>query len=403
MKVLQLTYRVPYPPTDGGAIGIYNITKGLSENGCEIDLLAINTPKHAQPSDAMQGIVRKQYDIFVDTGISPFKLIGNILFRKIPYNVERFISKDVISKLEELLRENKYDFIQVEGAFVAYYIDTIKRLTDSPVLVRTHNIEYVIWERLSVNEKNPLKKWFFAHLRKRLRSFESEFYSKADGIAAITPEDKKRLEELNVSTPVEIIPAGVVLNQELPESEVEQKENTIFSISALDWNPNIEGMKWFLENIWTELLKKKPGIELHIAGKSTPDWLLRSSFPNTKIHGFVDDALAFKRSYQLMLVPLLSGGGMRVKIVEGLAAGKCIVSTTIGAEGIDYINKENIIIADTPEEWINAIIFYLENVEERRKIEKKAVILAQSSYENKAVTRKYIDLFNRVKTIKTTA
>ena len=85
MKVLQLTYRVPYPPTDGGAIGIYSITKGLVENGCEIDLLSINTPKHSQPANAMSGIVN-QYDVFVDTSISPLKLLINLLFKKIPWS-----------------------------------------------------------------------------------------------------------------------------------------------------------------------------------------------------------------------------------------------------------------------------------------------------------------------------
>lgn len=402
MKVLQLTYRVPFPPTDGGAIGIYNITKGLYENGCEIDLVAINTPKHAQPVNAMNGLVKNQYDVFVNTDISPLKLLRNILFKKIPYNIERFISDDVTKKIEELLSQNTYDFIQVEGAFVACYIDSIKKLTNSPVIVRTHNIEYVIWERLSVNEKNPLKKWFFAHLGKRLRSFESIYYNKADGIAAITPEDKKRLEDLKVSTPVEVIPAGVVLSHKSPEQKQEAKNNTLFIISALDWEPNIEGLKWFLQNVLPGLLKVKPDIELHIAGKSTPEWLMNSGFPNTTVHGFVDDAAVFKQSYQLMLVPLLSGGGMRVKIVEGLAAQKCIISTTIGAEGIDYTDKYNIVIADTPKEWVKSIVYYLENDKEREEIERNAVKLANSCYENKAVTRKYIDLFEQIKNAKTT-
>lgn len=396
MKVLQLTYRVPFPPTDGGAIGIYNISKGLSENGCEIDLVAINTPKHAQPADAMKGIVKNQYDVFVDTTISPIKLSRNVLFRTIPYNVERFISKDVSEKLKELLTQNQYDFIQVEGAFVAYYIDLIKQYSKAPVIVRTHNIEYVIWSRLSVNESNPLKKWFYSHLGKRLRIFETQFYNKADGIAAITPEDKQRLHEMGVNKPIDVIPAGVVLNNK-PKSIIEEKENTIFSISALDWNPNIEGLKWFLDNVWGDLIKIKPEISLHIAGKSTPEWLLNANIPNTKIHGFVDDAGIFKQTYRLMLVPLLSGGGMRVKIVEGLALEKCIISTTIGAEGIDYTDRENIVIADTPKEWVDNIVFYLENDKKRKEIEENAGKLAYTSYENKAVTIKYIELFQRIK------
>ncbi|MCO5260612.1 MAG: glycosyltransferase family 4 protein [Crocinitomicaceae bacterium] len=395
MKVLQLTYRVPFPPTDGGAIGIYNITKGLSDNGCEIDLIAINTPKHTQPADAMLGMVNKQVDVFVDTSISVFKLIRNVLFRSIPYNIERFISKAVSDELKQLLTENNYDFIQIEGAFVAYYIDEIKKQTTAPIIVRTHNIEYVIWERLSLNESNWIKRYFYGHLAKRLKRFESVYYNKADGIAAITEEDKERLQGLNVTTPIEVIPAGVQLNSF--KLKIEQKNDTVFSISALDWIPNIEGLNWFFETIWNGVLERKPSVQLHIAGKSTPDWLLNTNYPNTTIHGFVDDAAVFKQTYQLMLVPLLSGGGMRVKIVEGLALGKCIISTTIGAEGIDYSDRKNIVIADTPEEWIDAICYYLEHQNERMAIEANALDLANSHYENKAVTKKYIDLFSKIK------
>ena len=395
MKVLQLTYRVPYPPTDGGSIGIYNITKGLHDNGCEIDLVAINTPKHAQPSDAMKGLAN-QYDVFVNTEINPIKLLTNVFFKKLPYNIERFISKNVQLQLVSLLETNSYDFIQVEGAFVAYYIDLIKKHTKSPIIVRTHNIEYVIWERLSVNEKNRLKKWFYSHLGKRLRTFEAEYYNKADGIAAITQEDKNRLMELNVNVPIEIIPAGVVLDKYLIPRKKTEIPNTIFSISALDWLPNLEGLDWFLKQVWLELLKKMPDITLHIAGKSTPDWLLKSNFKNVIIHGFVDDAIEFKNSYQIMLVPLLSGGGMRVKIIEGLAAKKCIISTSIGAEGIEYTENINILIADTPSEWVSKIIHYLEHNNERISIANNAFELVTEKYENKSITKKYINFFKQL-------
>lgn len=396
MKVLQLTYRVPFPPTDGGSIGIYNITKGLHDNGCEIDLLAINTPKHSQPKDCMLPLAT-QHDVFVNTNISPFKLLKNILFKSIPYNVERFVSKDVESKLIELLSQNTYDFIQVEGAFVAYYIDVIKEHCSCPVLVRSHNIEYVIWERLALNEKNPAKKWFYKHLGKRLRTFEATYYNKADGIAAITEEDKQRLIDLNVHVPIQIVPAGVVLDKYLVAEDREPEPNSIFSISALDWLPNLEGLDWFLKAIWPEILKRKPELQFHIAGKSTPEWLMNSSFQNVHVHGFVDDAIVFKKTYELMLVPLLSGGGMRVKIIEGLAAKKCIISTTIGAEGIECIHGKDIVIADSPQEWIDAICHYIDHSDERKVIEQNAFITANTVYENTAITRKYIALFENLR------
>ncbi len=392
IRVLQLTYRVPFPPTDGGAIGIYNITKGLFENGCKIDLVAINTPKHSQPKDAMAAFSR-QFDVFVDTTISKKALFKNLLLSKIPYNVERFVNEDVANTLKQLLSENHYDFIQIEGAFVVYYIDLIKKLTDVPILVRTHNIEYIIWQRLASNESNIFKKWFFNLLAKRLKKFEQKYYNKADAIAAITAEDEQRLKEMGVDVPIQIIPAGVELKKYEHSEAIDREEHSLFSISALDWMPNIEGLDWFLKNVWPEVHRTNPKCTFHVAGKATPDKYMKMQIPNVFFHGFVDDAELFKQKYQLMLVPLLSGGGMRIKIIEGMAAKKCILSTTVGAEGIICENHKDIIIADTPEEWIHAIHHLLSNSNKIEEVSEAALKTVSENYENKTVTKKYIDLY----------
>ncbi len=395
-RVLQLTYRVPFPPTDGGAIGIYNITRGLSDNKCKIDLLAINTPKHSQPPDSMNQFAT-QYDVYVDTKIRPLAMLINFLFGREPYNTSRFYSKKVVVQLQELLTKNKYDFVHIDGAFVAHYIGDIRHISSIPILVRPHNIEYVIWDRLSRSSSNPLKKWYFRSLGKRLKSFEKKWYSLSDGLAPITATDQKRLDALGIVQPMEVIPAGVILDKyNKTISATDKKVNTLFSLSALDWLPNLEGLDWFIQHIWPGVLKEVPDVELHIAGKSTPEWMYKKNWGNTTIHGFVDDPVGFQQRYQLMLVPLLSGGGMRVKIVEGMAAGCCIISTSIGAEGIVCEHRKHILIADSPEEWINQILWALKHPEECIEIGNNARQLAQNSYENKAVTAKYLELYSRI-------
>jgi glycosyltransferase involved in cell wall biosynthesis len=385
-----LTYRVPFPPTDGGAMGIYTITKGLAENGCTIDLLAINTPKHSQPKDAMKKWAH-QHDVFVNTAIRPFALFKNIFFGKLPYNISRFYAEDVKRQLQVLLKANKYDFIQLEGAFVATYIPFIQELVSTPIIVRTHNIEYVIWKRLAQNERNPIKKWFFNHLSNRLYTFESQYYNLADGIAAITPTDQERLQQMHVNNTISVIPVGTEFDK-FETDEVEPVADSLFIIGALDWMPNLEGLEWFMSNIWPDITEFSKHITLHIAGKNTPDYMTQWEKPNVHVHGFVDDAVHFMMTYNLMLVPLLSGGGMRVKIIEGLAAGKCIISTTVGAEGISVTHNENIILADTPEEWKNQIQRLLSHPEEIKRIGSNARTYALANFENKTVTANYIRL-----------
>ncbi|MBX2976608.1 MAG: glycosyltransferase family 4 protein [Ignavibacteriaceae bacterium] len=396
MRILHLTYRVPFPANDGGSIAISNMILGLSQNGCILDVVAINTPKHKQ-AEATENRTYDQYNVFVDTNISALKLMKNVAFGSIPYNVERFYSKAVADQLKTLLNEHHYDFIQLESAFTALYMDDIRKHTDVPVIIRTHNIEYLIWERLSVHEKNPLKKMFFKHLSKRLKKFETVYYSKADGIASITTDDRLRMLEMGVTSPISVVPAGIVLDKYVKYKGDSGKPTTIFSISSLDWMPNIEGLKWFLKQVWPQVTAAKPELELHIAGKATPQWLKELNQKNVVVHGFVDDSIAFMNAYQLMIVPLLSGSGMRVKIIEGFASGKCVISTSVGAEGIPYTHDENIVIADTVDEWVNAITSLLEKDEKRIAIEQKAQELVCREFENKSVTGKVLGLYYQIK------
>jgi glycosyltransferase involved in cell wall biosynthesis len=397
-RVLQLTYRVPFPPTDGGAIGIFNITKGLKENGCDIDLVAINTPKHSQPPGAMSNLAQ-QHDVFVDTRIRPLYMLLNLLFSKEPYNTQRFYSQEVVLKLKELLTQNHYHYIHVDGAFVARYITDIRNLSSTPLLVRPHNIEYIIWERLSKSTRNPFKKWYFRSLGIRLMAFEKRWYALADALAPITENDKQRLNELGINKPMKVIPAGVVLDKYNGTTNELKILNTLFSLSALDWLPNLEGLDWFIQQIWPSVVMNNPSVGLHIAGKSTPSWMYDKKWKNTTIHGFVDDPVTFQQRYQLMLVPLLSGGGMRVKIVEGMAAGCCILSTSIGAEGIACEHGKNILIANSPEEWIEQINWALSNPEACLQIGNNARLMAQTYYENKSVTSSYLQLISHISAI----
>ncbi|HSZ71352.1 MAG TPA: glycosyltransferase, partial [Cytophagaceae bacterium] len=235
MKILQICFRVPYPPHDGGAIAMYDILYNLSRKGHEVQVLAVNTPKHFQKDDVLKGVARLK-TVYIDTTISPIKAFLN-LFKKIPYNVERFISKDFEKKLIELLTRESFDIVHVEGTFVAYYIDVIRKYSKAPLVLRAHNVEYLIWQRLASNEKNPLKKIYLGVLSDKLKSFEKEYFSKYDVIAGITNEDNERLNELGVETTKEFVPAGVQLDRFVIDPAIVAKPNSMFIISSLNWLP----------------------------------------------------------------------------------------------------------------------------------------------------------------------
>ncbi len=408
MHILQVSPRVPFPLHDGGAIGIYNITKGLLAAGHRVTMLAINTPKHHQPADVLDhlGPNLRLVTVDVDTDLKPLKALRNLLFSRQPYNVERFVSNEFFSRLAELLGEEKFDILQFEGTFVAPYLPLLRRALAGgakegkllpPTVVRAHNIEYVIWERLAAGEQNPLKRWYLQHLASRLRRFEQEQLPHFDAVAAITAEDSRRLRELGCQQPVALVPAAVELASFQPDPSVKPQPRTVFMIGSLNWLPNLEGLDWLLREVWPTINAELPELELHVAGTGTPPHLLTPRSDNVFIHGFVDSAAAFMRQYDLMLVPLLSGGGMRVKIIEGMALGKCMLSTTVGAEGIAVRDGHDIVLRDSAAAWQQALRDYYHGRLPVATIGAAAATTAAEVYDNRRVTQRFEALYESVK------
>jgi polysaccharide biosynthesis protein PslH len=393
LKILYISSRVPFPPTDGGAIVTYNTVTEAAKAGHEVHLLAVNTPKHYQPENVVPYITFQKY-VFIDTTLSPVKAFLN-LFKNTSYNVERFISDKFSKVLMEMLKRETYDIVQIEGTFVAWYVDIVKKHAVCPVIVRAHNIEYVIWERLAENCGNPLKKVYLNFLAARLKKFETEYYQKFDGIAAITQEDVDRLKSMGVQNNIRIIPAGVNMDN-FKSGSISAKPFTVFILSALDWLPNQEAVLWFLKNVWPELIKEVPQLELHIAGKNTPESFYQLQSDHVVIHGFVNSSSEFMQQYDLMTVPLLSGGGMRVKIIEGMAQGKIIISSSIGAEGIHYEEGKNILIADEPAAWVKKILAYFRDKQRYQPIGENARKLIAGEYSNEKVTSDYIEFYKEL-------
>ena len=402
MHILQLSPRVPYPLHDGGAIGIYNITAGLLRAGHRVTMLAINTPKHHQPADALAhlGAHFRLVTVDVDTRLKPLKALLNLLFSSTPYNVARFISHHVIGVLVPLLQAEKFDVIQFEGTFVAWYNEWLdsEELTPEGVVkvLRAHNIEYVIWERLAKGESNPVKRWYLKHLAGRMRWFEKQYLQYFDGVAAITEEDIDRLRALGCPEPIALIPAAVEMGAFRPNPAVSPKSRTVFMIGSLNWLPNREGLDWLLREVWPAVHVEMPDLELHVAGTGTPPHLLAPRTDNVFIHGFVDSAAVFMRAYNLMLVPLLSGGGMRIKIIEGMALGKAILSTGLGAEGIAVRDGHDVVLRDGAVAWQAALRDYYHGRLPVAALGAAAARTAAEVYDNQRVTECFEALYARL-------
>ena len=364
MRILQLCHKIPFPPSDGGAIAMHQLTRGLLDKGENVKVMALAPIKKEQNQNTNQ--VPEEYteetsfEAFpVDTRVKPWPAFLN-LFTRESYNISRFYCSEAADRLAGLLQEEDFDIIQLEGLFLTPYIPVIRRHTGTPMIFRSHNIEHYIWERMANSEPNPLKKGYMKFLARRLKTFELKTVHQVDGLVAISPVDKHFFVNNGFSHPAITIPVTIDADQYKP-GECTPEPGTVFHLGSMDWRPNQEGIRWFLDEVWPLVVEKDPSLCFHLAGKNIPESFTRYSSDYVQIDGMVPDAVRYMNSRELMVVPLCSGGGMRVKIIEGMAAGKAIVSTSIGAEGIDCTHGENIFLADTPAEMADAILYCLSN------------------------------------------
>lgn len=400
MKILQLTGKIPYPEKDGGVIAVNVFTRELLHRGCEVKVLAMNTSKHFANLESIPESYRhdtRLETVSVDTHVKPFDAMLALLRGK-SYNVERFKSRDFGLRLIAILQKETFDIIQLEGIYVTLYIPIIRKFSKAKIILRAHNVEWKIWQTLALEEKSFLKKSYLKILAKQLKKYEKKHLNLCDGIIAFTRDDIEVFKSMGCTTPIEFIPFGVDRDLYIQSGTSTHADSTpaLFFIGALDWMPNINGATWFLDNVWVRVNKSHPETKLHIAGRNMPDKIKKSDTPNVIIHGEVDNAIEFMRNYSIMIVPLFSGSGIRIKIIEGMALGKAIVSTTLGAQGIECVNGENILIADTAEDFAEAIKRFLDNQSLINKIGDNARKLVETKYDIHKIVAHLIEYYKDI-------
>ncbi len=397
MKILQICFRVPYPPHDGGAIAMYNMAKGFYEHGCDLTMLSFNTVKHYVDEDKLPESFTKFGKLVthpLDATVRPIPAFLNLFSNK-SYNITRFDVEGFHEKLQNLLEKNEYDIIHFEGLFTSMYVDTARKYAPkSKLVLRQHNVEYLIWERL-MHESKIGKKQYLQILVKRLKEYELAVLPKFDAIVPITDVDAEVFKKLGIKE-MFVSPTGV--NTDTFKSDFSTIEsNSVFHLGALNWMPNQKAIKWFVEEIWDKVQEKMPNSKFYIAGRDIPEWVYQyDGKSNVHVVGEVPSAGDFMNSKSIMVVPLKSGSGMRIKIVEGMALGKPIVSTSIGAEGIEYTHQKNILIADSQQDFVKELVTLLQEQEKQKEIGQQAIQLVHRRYSNYSRIGELLEYYKKI-------
>lgn len=374
-----------------------SIITGLLEAGHQIKVLAINDPKFKVTEADIPDDYKRKTGIElipVDLRVRPLKAFFN-LFTKKSYHVERFISKDFSNRLEELLQKEQFDVVQLEMLYMTPYVDCIRAHSKAMIVLRAHNVEHKIWERIAKETRFFAKRWYINHLARTLKEYELNALETVDGIAAITRKDAAFFRKY-CSKPIIDIPYGVYPEEFTPNYDIEGKPK-FYHIGSMNWMPNEEGIRWFIDEVLPKTIEKVPDFVYHLAGRNMPEWLTTMKNPHIDVIGEVPDAKEFVANHDVAIVPLLSGSGLRIKIIESMAMGKTVITTRVGAEGILYDEEVNIIIAENKAKMVEAVRSLNENPQIAVKIGEAARKLVEDTYDNRKIIARLLMFYEQIK------
>ncbi|ASW42459.1 glycosyltransferase [Clostridium isatidis] len=391
MNILFITNLLPYPLDNGGKIKTYNVIKSLAKENSVDMICFFEEDNDLNNIGELNKLINKIYtfpkklttrknkrEMFIKAVLS--------IFSKYPYSVYKYKEKDVKSKLDEI--SDNYECIYIDHLQLAVYLDDIKDFSGKLILDE-HNCESIIIKRYYEKEKNIIKKLFLLLELIKLKKFEAKVINKVDRILALSEEDKTQMIKLSKADEEKftVIPILVENNFEKNIDIVNlQNKIKVMFLGTLTWYPNIQGIKWFLENVFN---KVKDDIELYIVGKDPDTELLElcKNLNNVTITGYVEDVNQYYEICDVMIVPIFIGSGLRVKILEALGKGIPVISTEIGCEGIEVKDYENILIANDADEFVKKLK-EITNKDLYRKISKNGQLLYKDNYSFEAISNK---------------
>jgi glycosyltransferase involved in cell wall biosynthesis len=392
MRILYLSNKPIYPVVDGGCKAMQQFLSCLLENNFDVKHVCLATKKHpfdleAYPEELQDRIHPQAFTI--DTRIKPFLAFTHLISRK-SYNIARFNHQKVHKGLKDILTKHTFDVVVLDSLYTSTYLETIRANSQAKIVLRTHNVEYTIWEQLAINATKKWKKWYYNRLAEDLKIYEKIALSKVDLIATLSQDDEESIKNLEIKTPMVTIPVAMSEAQDLPE----YAENDLFFLGAMNWKPNQEAATWLSSEIFPLIHKKNPSIQLHFAGSFLNVPPNQADNAPIYIHGFVAESEIFMQTHGILVLPIKSGSGVRIKLLEAMNLGVPIVTTSAGAQGITDLSSLK--IANTTEEFTKAIQQFITSQTTRMEYGLKAKAYIRANYSVEAIAQQIKNEFGKL-------
>jgi polysaccharide biosynthesis protein PslH len=396
MKVLHV---MPYIPdlTSGALVRDYNIIKNLSQmNVCSHLVCNYESSEQLTSLDLLENQLNIKIYSMRTTDLSLLQKTMCVLTKRMFPQVVRFNKESNISFISSILQKQDFDIIHAQHSVeAAPVIKACKKSNFRGCKILTlHNVDHLNFARLTALQESNLMKFAYKRVSPEYKKFELKTIQEFDHIFVVSENDRDiYISEGIPEDKLNVIPNGVdclAFNPNAFNHDISLQHPNIIFMGKLSYLPNSSGLKTYLENVHPLVKRKIPEIKFYVIGKDCPNWLLEYSKSDSSlvIIGFVEDVKPYILNADVCIAPLTSGSGTRLKILEYMAMKKPVVSTSIGAEGLEIINGKNILIADQWDEFAEKIIILLENETFAKNIGNNARILVEKLYDwNKIVEK----------------
>jgi len=377
LRVLQFAPRTPWPLDTGAKLRNYHLARILAMQA-RISLLAFGDEQNE--TSALETVYERIVTVPRLAGYSFAKVLRGAVGRT-PLPLLNYTTNEMSKTLAPVLAKNDFDIVQVESIHLMNYLPVIRAARSHPIVVCDwHNIESDLMGQYAEREQSVARKTYARRTARLMNEFEMKALNEFDGHIVVSEQDAERLRRINSRARIFVIENGVDVSYYASEQSTVKKR--IVFVGSMDYHANIDGAINFARNVWPKVRKQKPELVFTIVGRApSPDVRALSSIDGVEVTGSVDDVRPYYREAIAAVVPLNVGGGSRLKILEAMAAGVPVVSTKLGAEGLDSSEGENILLTDDPGEIAEAVIRIIDDHELEKRLIAGGYALIRERYD----------------------
>src|SRR5579885_2965455 len=398
MKILFITFGLPYPPDSGVRIHDFYLVKNISQHHSVLVLSLLTSREQVKH---IQGL--RQYCDYVDFVLEKphsirqhFSRIIRSLLKGRPLATYPFIYGEMLSKIREIVTKWDVDIIQIEHSFFAPYVEAISTNGKCKKVLSFHNLGAIQYKRMMGLRTGFTQKSLFLIKWMLMLRWEAKYAEKFDHCLVVSPIEGKMLKSANPRLPISVIENGVDTELYQPLEYV-SKNNDLLFIGVMGYPPNVDGILYFCEDIMPIIQCSIPDIRLVVVGhEPVPEIRKLVERGNVIVTGYVENVVPYYQQSKVTIVPLRGGGGTRLKILESMALGRPVVSTSIGCEGLNVADRENIMIADTPMEFAQCVIQLLMDKRLRERIAHNARCLVETHYDWSKISQKLMEVYDNI-------